>query len=352
MRKCFLYIFCLAGLALMLSNCKTSFDVNDPWKEENIIYGLMTSKDSINTAIATDSIYYSPQYFRITKMFSNQNSNALSIAQNPDSLYNKNWVVTLYEMSGGVIANTFVLQTDNTIPRDPGVFSYPYQILYKTPGNTFKINPLSTYKIMVYDTATKIKTTAITNIVQPISFQSSYYYPSEKYPFIFRRGVQHNVPKWNTGANARFYDLTYTIHYLEWTGSNQNAAVEKTIEWPLFRNYLTDDTNGGDAFFYSVDGNDFFAKIAASVPVNPNVTRRMKGIEVSVASGGEDFYTYVEVNSPSLGITQKKTDFTNVTNGYGVFSSRAETKYFMPVDPVTIDTLIGTQPTNTLGFIK
>ena len=133
----------------------------------------MTSKDSINTYTSQgiDSVFSDPQYFRITKMFSNQNSNALSIAQNPDSLYNKNWVVTLYEVNGGNVINTFVLQTDNTIPRDPGVFAYPHQILYRTPGNTFKINPASTYKILVYDTATKIKTTAVTSIVQPAVFQ-------------------------------------------------------------------------------------------------------------------------------------------------------------------------------------
>ncbi len=351
MRKCFLYIFCLAGLTLLLSNCKTSFDVNDPWKEENIIYALMTSKDSINTYTSQgiDSVFSDPQYFRITKMFSNQNSNALSIAQNPDSLYNKNWVVTLYEVNGGNVINTFVLQTDNTIPRDPGVFAYPHQILYRTPGNTFKINPASTYKILVYDTATKIKTTAVTSIVQPAVFQ---YYPTASHPLSFVRGDQHHVRTWNSGVNARFYDLTYTIHYLEWTGSNQNAAVEKTIDWPLFRNNLTNDLNGGQNFQDEVDGGDFYDKMSASIPVNPNVTRRMKGIEVTVASGGEDFYTYIQVNSPSLGITQKKTDFTNVTNGYGVFSSRAETKYFLPVDVETINTLINTQPTNTLGFIK
>ena len=348
MRKCFLYISCFSCLTLMLWGCKTSFDVNDPWKEVNVIYALMSTKDSVNTYSVKDSAYRLTQYFRITKMFTNQGSSALTVAQNSDSLYNKNWRVTLYEMNGGTITNSWVLPTTTSIPRDPGVFASPKQILYLTPVG-FKLDSSKSYKIEVYDTATKIKSTAVTDIVQPCVFR---YLPTATNGLRFVRGAQHNIRDWTGGINARFYDLTYTIHYLEWRGSNPANAVEKTIDWPIFRNNLTNTLSGGDPFFFSFDGSDFFNKMVASVQVDPNLTRRMKGIEVSVAAGGADYYTYVEVNSPSLGITQKKTDFTNVTNGYGIFSSRSETKYFLPVDVITIDTLVSSQQTHTLGFIK
>ncbi len=348
MRKCFLYI---SLLTLLVSGCKTDFEVNDPWKEVNVIYALMSTTDSINTSVATDSIYPSTQYFRITKMFSNSGSNALNIAKIPDSLYNKNWVVTLYEMNGSLIADSFTLKTVDSIPRDLGVFASPEQVLYKTPSN-FKLKASSTYKIKVYDTKTKITSTATTNIVNPIGYQSPFYYPKASIPFHFERGKQHNVRFWNTGKNSRFYDLTYIIHYLEWPGNNTSATVEKTVSWPIFRNFLTNDLNGGAQFNYSFEGGDFFSKMAADVPVNPNVTRRFKGVEVSMAAGGEELYTYLQVNTPSQSIVQKKTDYTNVTNGYGIFSSRAETKYFLPVDKQTIDSLLDSRMTNQLRFIR
>jgi hypothetical protein len=50
-------------------------------------------------------------------------------------------------------------------------------------------------------------------------------------------------------------------------------------------------------------------------------------------AGGEDLFTYVEVNQPSIGIVQKKPEFSNIDNGLGIFSSM-NIKAF---DHVTID---------------
>jgi hypothetical protein len=37
--------------------------------------------------------------------------------------------------------------------------------------------------------------------------------------------------------------------------------------------------------------------------------------------GAEDLYTYQEVNRPSIGIVQKKPEYTNISDGLGLFSS-------------------------------
>jgi len=345
MQKCFLYFSVLLGL---LSSCKTDFEVNDPWKQENIIYALMTNKDSINTYTLKDSDYLSSvQYFSITKMFSNTGGNAGSIAKISDSLYNKNWVVTLYEFNGSTLSDSFTLITTTSIPRDSGVFAYPYQVLYRTPTG-FILKPSRTYKIKVYDTKTKFTSTANTSVVQKIQFQ---YTPNATYLFRFIPNTSSPITFYS-GANAKFYDLTYTIHYWEWPGVDTSNKVEKTIPWPIFRNSLNAGLSGGETVTYGVLGSDFFNRIYNAVPVNPGVHRKIKGIEVSIAGGGDDIYTYISVNSPSIGIVQKKTDYTNINNGYGIFSSRSETKYFLPVNGQTIDTLMLKSPTNTLGFIK
>ena len=49
--------------------------------------------------------------------------------------------------------------------------------------------------------------------------------------------------------------------------------------------------------------------------------------------GGEDLITYTEVNKPSIGIVQKKPEFSNIKNGLGIFSSR----YITTCSGITIE---------------
>ena len=41
-----------------------------------------------------------------------------------------------------------------------------------------------------------------------------------------------------------------------------------------------------------------------------------------MAVGSEDLETYINVNKPITGIVQQRPQFTNITNGVGLFSSR------------------------------
>ena len=345
MRKRFLYI---SGLLIILVSCRTDFDVNESWKQVNIIYALMSSKDSVNTYAQTDSVYESPQYFRITRLFSNTGKSAADIAQITDSLYNKNWVVTLEERIGNTLTNTYTLSMTTTIPKDSGYFAYPKQILYVTPPG-FKLNKSAKYTVVVLDNVPNVKSFASTNIVQQATFQLLPN-PTAGGGMLFRRGFP-NTTKWISGINARSYDLTFYIHYLEW---HVTDTVEKVIKWSLLSNgnYLTGSLTGGENEYYAMDGAAFFTTVGNTVPVNHSVKRRMKGMEVVITGAGADLYTYIQVNNPGTGIVQKKTDYTNVTNGYGIFSSRAETKYFLPFSSQTIDELLNSEPTMELGFIR
>ncbi|HTL81129.1 MAG TPA: hypothetical protein VL651_05470, partial [Bacteroidia bacterium] len=50
--------------------------------------------------------------------------------------------------------------------------------------------------------------------------------------------------------------------------------------------------------------------------------------------------TYMNLNGPSTSLVQEKPFYTNIVNGYGVFSSRvAKTKTNLILTPLTQDTL-------------
>ena len=44
-------------------------------------------------------------------------------------------------------------------------------------------------------------------------------------------------------------------------------------------------------------------------------------MEIIVSAGGDELYNYIQVNTQS-GFSQTVPDYTNVTGGFGVFSSR------------------------------
>ena len=60
------------------------------------------------------------------------------------------------------------------------------------------------------------------------------------------------------------------------------------------------------------------------VPDDPNVSKRLfDGIEIQWAIAGQDLYTYLQLANPVSGIVEERPDYSNVTNGYGLFTTRA-----------------------------
>ena len=82
----------------MFNSCSNDFDLVDTWKDIPIVYGLLNVNDSV-------------QYIRVEKAFLDEETSALVIAQEPDSLYYGNISVELEER------NSCLLYTSPS-PRD------------------------------------------------------------------------------------------------------------------------------------------------------------------------------------------------------------------------------------------
>lgn len=299
----------------IFSSCSTDFEVNEKWKEIDIVYGLLDKKDSV-------------QYIRINKAFLNDNRSALEVAKETDSIYHDTLVVRLQKIINGQVKDDKRLEKIYTETLEPGIFAAPGQFLYKTPGFPYVLDPGATYKLLVENPRTGVKVDATTKIVGdatiPINSPINL-----NHTISFVPGEPSNV-SWKTGANARFYDFTFHIYYLETNSINGKTDTVKLI-WPVSRFNLTPGLEGGRDMVQLLKGDNFFSFMAQQVPIKQNIRRKLSSVDIILEGGGQDVYYYISVNKPATGIVQKKPEFTNINNGYGIFSSR--TKQVFTVKP-------------------
>ena len=136
--------------------------------------------------------------------------------------------------------------------------------------------------------------------------------------------------KFSRADNAVVYDVKMAFHYTEQKGNS--PVVNKQVTWK-FGAKSTDDLSIDESNYYvSYAENSLFSLLESAIGNDTiGVTRLFapKPIEISIAAGGEELFNYIQVNALSGSFSQTIPDYTNVTGGYGVFSSRANITKFI-----------------------
>ena len=72
-----------------------------------------------------------------------------------------------------------------------------------------------------------------------------------------------------------------------------------------------------------------------------------------LVSGNQELDNYIQASTPSIGIVQKQSEYTNVSNGVGIFASR-NTYYIDQVDlsDITKNTIVSGADYKKMGFVK
>ena len=289
---------------LLFSGCKNTLELNDTWKEIDIVYGLLDLSK--------------PIYVSIEKAYLNGDKSAIQIAhQNSDSIYHSDSLdVTLREIQGTEVKAEKKLKKVFVTNKDSGLFSYPGQFLYTPVDLTYKLNPSSTYELVVENTKTGVAVSAKTPIVGNMNFS----FPNGT--VTFQRSIVSRII-FSAGANAKFYDGTYHIYYTEigWDPVAHKADSSRQkhllIDWPIFKS----NTNVSSSEYDGVTGDEFYNLLHEYIQTNSTLNRNIDSLTLDLTGGAEDIYNYIQINSPSIGVTQKVTNFTNIKNGYGIFSS-------------------------------
>jgi len=304
-RHCFYIFFAL----LLLNSCKTDFPFNAPYKQIDVIYGLMDNGSRNDTAQ-----YNAIQYIKINKAFQNTgNTNANTLAGNPDTTnISDSMLVTLQAIDGSSTHNYTLIKIDS-IPKNQGLFSNPFQYLWRTPPG-FRIDPNATYILLVKDITTGNKDSSSTSIVQSVA---PFKYPPANSNIDFTRSLGTLLIEFIPAANAVTYNLTFEIFYTETKNANHQSAKHIELDYPIFSN--EDPSAVG---LEGITGAIFYNFLGSHIALDTTVYRHIDSFYVSAQAAGQQLFNYIDVNNPSIGVTQKTANYTNITNGAGVFSSR------------------------------
>ena len=305
-------------ICFSLWSCSNEIKIAAPWKETIVVYGLLDPAASVN-------------YIRIQKAFLDPNGNAYKFVDTNDSIYPTNLEVKLFVRKNGAIIDTLFPQLVNGdnegIHKDTGLFSSSPNYLYKITNHIFDSRLISggsedyEYELKVknkgtgYECSSKTYTTGLLESLAPVS-------PSSKDITINDKANSFMSVYYREGRFVKTYDMIIRFWYKETQKSDTSIKTIKSFDWNIFKNKPTKTINGYETQLFAISGSVFYEILNANIKPDADLKREALYCDVEYYGAGEDLYTFIQVNQPSIGIIQKKPEYSNIINGLGIFSSR------------------------------
>jgi hypothetical protein len=280
---------------LITSSCKNDLEINAPWKETPVVYAFIDP----NTTT---------QYFRIQKTY--QNSTDLTTAEGAqinDSLY---FDTIQVKVTGGNQAYTFYKTT--TIPKDGGFFSSGAHFLYAC--DNFPGVYDQTYSLTIYSPKTGNSYFASTRCVGAskitslkLNFNATNLYSS------------HSI-KTSVSQGSSILSQVMRLVYIEYTKGTTNYDT-LSADFTFDPNNQPYNSNTGN---FVLLNKIFINAIKNVIPdKGASIERQVVGIDFINVGGAKELADLIELSKPSASIVQKKVDYSNISDGLGIFSSRS-----------------------------
>lgn len=315
---------------LLFNSCSTDVDLYADYKDIPVVYGLLDSSVDTN-------------FIKINKAFLGP-GNALEIALIADSCnypgkldaklieYRATSAGTNYQQ----IAE-FELDTLTVHNKEYGIFYAPEQKVYYTTHKIKKNDSQYKYRYELQAVCGDSTISATTDIVGG----SSFFLPQAALNFSSTANI--GTVEWSKCPNASVYEVVFKFHFIEVNATND--SVERVMTWALGSHAEYELTNENGTYSVPFKASLFFYNLATMLgadTLNNNVERLIyePSLEVNVAAGGDELYNFITVNGPSSSIVQNLPEYTNVSGGYGVLSSRYNLSKRMRLSGNTIPELI------------
>ncbi|MBU2650378.1 MAG: DUF4249 family protein [Bacteroidetes bacterium] len=293
MKKYTIHFLLLLTLALAVS-CEDDIDLNADYKNITIVYGLLDPVADTN-------------FIRVNKAFLGGDAYANILI--PDC--------TQYSQELDVRITAFL---GNSQQGDPIVFSRMNRYIY------YSLAPLNDdfrYKLEIDVEGNKI--TSETGIV--VSFgmskppRASWTPPQFSTEVNYRRGFNQEIV-WDIEDNAQKYEAQIEFVFNEVL--TDNTVRPRSIIWltatrNLQPGYEMTVTYSNDLFYTVIQNTTIYNDPAEEDKVVKRVPHR---VIYSVSAAAPDLATYIDANQPIQTVVEYRPDYTNVVNGYGIFSSR------------------------------
>lgn len=313
-------------LLFFASGCEEDFDMNAPYQDITVVYGLIDPGE--------DTIF-----LRINKAFLGD-GNALIMAQIEDSsIYVNSLLAVVEEWENNNMMKSYTMDTITIKNKESGTFYNPYQVLYYAPyqPNTSREYRLS---IQVNNKEVAAKTTLVRNF--------SIIRPSAGSAFIMFKPGNEGEVKWNSANNGRRYEVMIRFKFKEVFLDSPDTLL-RHVDWALGTRKSI-NTNGGEEMFIKYQNNSFYAILKNRIPYDDTgeearvSARYTNNVDFFFAVAAEELNTYMEVNEPSNSIIQDKPDYTNISNGLGIFSSRYLNVREKKIHPETVQDIRSRAP--------
>lgn len=343
-------IFFLAVMGCLFAACSNEIDLVDTKKEIPVIYGFLSRQDTAH-------------YIRIERAFGDDKISPEVLAKDVDSLYYKDITVQLIRKKDNTVYTlTRVDGNKEGYKRNSGIFLDDPNYLYKIKANKVILAANETYTLMVKKADGSILTTAETVIVPDMMLVEGRTLPGLPPRLNVHAGIKIF---WNTDGrareilNAKMYDVKMLIEVIERTGTSDKKV---NLVWNMANNYVPNpksnqqiDADNNTIIYQEKDGQAFYRFLSQNLDPNIKPIRIMNSIKFRVDAGGQEIFNYVDIGNINLGITgtEIQPTYTNIKNGYGVFSSR---NYFISNKVIlsgnSLDSLKNGRFTKNLGFIN
>jgi hypothetical protein len=327
----------------MFNSCSNELDVLGDYQENAAVYGLLDPRDGV-------------QLIKINKVFTNPNAKASDVARISDSLFFDTLSPELVEIETGRRIKLFKA---NVLLKDSGFFANSPNYLYATTERVYANNPnnvnqLYNYRLEFILPKTGKQISVTTNMVRNFNIQSPF---NNALPFIPR--TVNFIPNSNfqlrftSPVNGKIFDAYFNFNYTEVNKLDTNIKIEKTIRWKILRSYRTLNIKGNEAITAIVPGINFYNLLIEDIKENENVFRRFKEASLEIYAGNLELDNYIQASTPSIGIVQKQTDYSNINGGVGIFASR-NTLFLdeITLSDFTKNLIVFDDKYKYLGFVK
>ena len=328
-------------LVIFLTSCETEVDLNAPYKNTTVIFGLLDPDFNGDNQISVQDT----QWIKINKTFLGEGDNNAYAAVRDSSEYkDEDFVKKVVEriVDGEVVEEYELVSATVSNRQMNGIFYGPEQTMYYFVPSAPGLNQNSEYRIVLQFKDGR-EVTANTQVVSYNNF--AWITPQQNATFILASistagGFNYTSEvaiRWNAASNASIYDAKLRFHFIEEVYENNDWSGEPLSTTPKYLDYYlgsitSDDITSGQLLKITFDGRAFFSFLQNNLVADQRIRRiigsydvqqqRTECFDIMLTMGNSDFKSYIEVNTPSTGVAQERPIYTNVSNGIGLFASR------------------------------
>ena len=312
--KISLLFFLSLSLSLgVLFSCNKDYELNAPYENITFVYGALESVEDADGNPVAETVF-----LRIQKAFLGNDPQTIALEDPNATEYQEKLYVELTGwQNGNQVSGPFVFDTTRVKRTADGDFSETLQLLYYS---NMVVDEETTYKLKVIAAGEDITSESI--VVE--SFGISRPGPNE---FINIVGDNDKLMRWNRPPNGTSFEVKLSFSYYEVILENSVADTNyKTIVWYSVNIPNVHPSDYEIEIYYPtlVFYNSILVKVPYSDPaMESKVIERFTDIVTyRVNAAADQLSKYISVNSPEEGIFQYRPEYSNINNGYGIFSSR------------------------------